>query len=98
MPESFKSQRLTNAKDLSSTNSKIKLVTMNIHKLLDAGYINIGIDHFALSDDRLSVSLRKHRLHRNLQGYSIHDDCELIGNGVNATFRTGDCCSQMRKH
>jgi coproporphyrinogen III oxidase-like Fe-S oxidoreductase len=56
MPESFKSQRLTNAKDLPSTNSNIKIMTMNIHQLLDAGYINIDMDHFALSDDRLGVS------------------------------------------
>jgi oxygen-independent coproporphyrinogen-3 oxidase len=58
MPKLTKSQCLINAKDFPSTNSKIKLMTMSmsIHKLLDAGYIHIGMDHFALPDDSLSVT------------------------------------------
>jgi oxygen-independent coproporphyrinogen-3 oxidase len=58
MPKLIKSQCLINAKGLPSTNSKIKLMAMSIHKLLDAGYIHIDMDHFALSDDSFSVSLR----------------------------------------
>lgn len=65
MPEFTQSQRLINAKDLPSTNSKIKLMTISIHTLLDAGYIHIGMYHFASPDDSLSVSLNTHRLHRN---------------------------------
>jgi oxygen-independent coproporphyrinogen-3 oxidase len=97
MPKLIKSQCLINAKDLPSTNSKIKLITMSIHKLLDAGYIHIGMDHFALPDDSLSVSLSTHRLHRNFQGYSTHGDCDLIGFGVSAISHVGDCYSQNTK-
>ncbi|RUV73245.1 MAG: oxygen-independent coproporphyrinogen III oxidase [Mesorhizobium sp.] len=51
------------------------------------GYDAIGIDHFALPDDSLSEAARRHRLHRNFQGYT-DDGCEtLIGMGPSSISR-----------
>ncbi len=97
MPDLIKSQRLINAKELPDTNTKVELMAMSIQKLLDAGYIHIGMDHFALPSDSLSESLINHTLHRNFQGYSTHGDCDLIGFGVSAISHIGDCYSQNTK-
>lgn len=97
MPDIIKSQRLINAKELPSTQTKVELIAMSIKKLLDAGYIHIGMDHFALPNDSLSKSLANHTLHRNFQGYSTHGDCDLIGFGVSAISHIGDCYSQNTK-
>jgi oxygen-independent coproporphyrinogen-3 oxidase len=63
----------------------------------DAGYIYIGMDHFALPDDALAIAKRLGRLHRNFQGYSTQPDCDLIGLGVSAIGRMGDTYSQNEK-
>ncbi len=97
MPDLIKSQRLINAKELPDTNTKVELMAMSIQRLLDAGYIHIGMDHFALPNDNLSESLVNHTLHRNFQGYSTHGDCDLIGFGVSAISHIGDCYSQNTK-
>jgi oxygen-independent coproporphyrinogen-3 oxidase len=97
MPQLIKSQCLIDAKDLPDTNTKIELMAMSIQKLMNEGYIHIGMDHFALPNDSLSVSLREYTLHRNFQGYSTHGDCDLIGFGVSAISHIGDCYSQNTK-
>jgi len=62
-----------------------------------AGYTYIGMDHFALPHDALSVAKRQGRLHRNFQGYSTQPDCDLIGLGVSAIGRIGATYSQNAK-
>ena len=55
--------------------------------LVDAGYVRIGLDHFALPDDPLAIASERHQLRRNFQGYTT-DDCEtLIGFGASAIGR-----------
>jgi oxygen-independent coproporphyrinogen-3 oxidase len=62
-----------------------------------AGYVYIGMDHFALPGDALAVAKRQGRLHRNFQGYSTQPDCDLIGLGVSAIGRVGATYSQNAK-
>jgi oxygen-independent coproporphyrinogen-3 oxidase len=62
-----------------------------------AGYVYIGMDHFALPGDALAVAKREGRLHRNFQGYSTQPDCDLIGLGVSAIGRIGTTYSQNAK-
>src|SRR5574343_544997 len=62
--------------------------------LTDAGYVFIGMDHFAKPDDDLSVALKQGRLQRNFQGYSTHADHDLIGIGVSAIGKVGPTYSQ----
>ena len=64
---------------------------------MNAGYVYVGMDHFALPDDALAVAKRQGRLHRNFQGYSTQPDCDLIGLGVSAIGRMGGTYSQNAK-
>jgi oxygen-independent coproporphyrinogen-3 oxidase len=64
---------------------------------MGAGYVYVGMDHFALPNDALAVAKRQGRLHRNFQGYSTQPDCDLIGLGVSAIGRIGATYSQNAK-
>ncbi|MGY4318623.1 oxygen-independent coproporphyrinogen III oxidase [Bradyrhizobium sp. JR3.5] len=55
--------------------------------LTDAGYIRIGLDHFALPGDNLAMAKRKGRLRRNFQGYTDDSAETLIGLGASAIGR-----------
>jgi oxygen-independent coproporphyrinogen-3 oxidase len=55
------------------------------------------MDHFALPGDALAAARREHRLHRNFQGYSTQPDCDLVGLGVSAIGRIGNCYYQNAK-
>ena len=50
--------------------------------LAKAGYVYIGMDHFARPDDELAVAQREGHLYRNFQGYSTHANCDLVAMGV----------------
>jgi oxygen-independent coproporphyrinogen-3 oxidase len=97
MPHIFRSQRLINADDIPSPETKLDLMELTISKLTQAGYIYIGMDHFALPDDELTVAQREGHLQRNFQGYSTFRQCDLIGLGVSAIGKIGDCYAQNQK-
>ena len=73
------------------------MLARSLEVLQDAGYVYVGMDHFALPDDALAVAKRQGRLHRNFQGYSTQPDCDLIGLGVSAIGRVGTTYSQNAK-
>ncbi|MCB1786126.1 MAG: coproporphyrinogen III oxidase, partial [Gammaproteobacteria bacterium] len=62
--------------------------------LADAGYVYIGMDHFARPDDELAVAQREGHLYRNFQGYSTHADCDLVAIGVTSIGMVGDTYAQ----
>jgi oxygen-independent coproporphyrinogen-3 oxidase len=97
LPERFKPQRRILKEDLPKASDKIELLSNAISRLLDAGYVYVGMDHFALPDDSLAVAKRQGRLHRNFQGYSTQSDCDLIGLGVSAISKVGNTYSQNAK-
>jgi oxygen-independent coproporphyrinogen III oxidase len=97
LPERFKPQRRISAYDLPAAADKIAMLADAIGKFLKAGYVYIGMDHFALPTDSLAVAKRQGRLHRNFQGYSTRPDCDLIGLGVSAIGRIGATYSQNAK-
>jgi oxygen-independent coproporphyrinogen-3 oxidase len=97
MPHVFRSQRMINESDIPSPQTKLKLMELTIQMLTEAGYIYIGMDHFALPDDELSSAQRQGHLHRNFQGYSTRAECDLIGVGVSAIGKIGDCYAQNLK-
>jgi oxygen-independent coproporphyrinogen III oxidase len=97
LPERFKPQRRISAYDLPAAADKITMLADAIGKFLKAGYVYIGMDHFALPTDSLAVAKRQGRLHRNFQGYSTRPDCDLIGLGVSAIGRIGATYSQNAK-
>jgi oxygen-independent coproporphyrinogen-3 oxidase len=97
LPERFKPQRRIHAEDLPAGAAKVAMLSRSLDALTDAGYVYIGMDHFALPDDALAVAKRQGRLHRNFQGYSTQADCDLIALGVSSIGRIGSTYSQNAK-
>ncbi|WP_172203021.1 MULTISPECIES: oxygen-independent coproporphyrinogen III oxidase [unclassified Niveibacterium] len=97
LPTRFMPQRRINAGDLPSADQKLEILGMAISKLTDAGYVFIGMDHFARPDDEMAVAQRNGRLYRNFQGYSTHSDCDLLGFGVSSIGKVGPAYAQSAK-
>ena len=97
LPERFKPQRRIHAEDLPAGATKVAMLSRSLDALTEAGYVYIGMDHFALPDDTLAVAKRQGRLHRNFQGYSTQADCDLIALGVSSIGRIGSTYSQNAK-
>lgn len=94
LPERFKPQRRISAADLPAPADKLAMLHNSIEQLTAAGYQYIGMDHFALPDDELSIAQEDGRLQRNFQGYTTHGHCDLIGLGVSSISQIGDLYSQ----
>ncbi len=97
LPERFKPQRRIHAQDLPAAKSKLLMLSSAMRVLMAAGYVYVGMDHFALPTDALAVAKRQGRLHRNFQGYSTQPDCDLIALGVSSIGRVGPTFSQNVK-
>ena len=94
LPRLFKAQRQIESADLPDSATRLKLLGLALEKLLGAGYVYIGMDHFARPDDELVRAQRQGTLQRNFQGYSTGGDCDIVGLGMSAIGRIGDCYSQ----
>jgi oxygen-independent coproporphyrinogen-3 oxidase len=94
LPELFKSQRQIEASDLPSPETKLALLRLAVEKLSAAGYVYIGMDHFALPEDDLAQAQAEGTLQRNFMGYTTHAQCDLVGLGVSAISHIGDSFSQ----
>ncbi len=68
-----------------------------ITRLTEAGYVYIGMDHFAKPGDDLAIAQQQGRLHRNFQGYSTHADADMVACGVSAISAVGATYSQNEK-
>ena len=97
LPERFKPQRRINAGDLPQAGGKVAMLARSLAAFEQAGYVYIGMDHFALPEDALAVAKRQGRLHRNFQGYSTQPDADLIARGVSAIGKVGATYSQNAK-
>jgi oxygen-independent coproporphyrinogen III oxidase len=97
LPERFKPQRRIMAAELPTAGAKVAMLSHSLSAFLSAGYVYVGMDHFALPGDALAVAKRQGRLHRNFQGYSTQPDCDLIALGVSAIGRVGATYSQNAK-
>ncbi|MGB7930873.1 MAG: oxygen-independent coproporphyrinogen III oxidase [Gammaproteobacteria bacterium] len=94
LPQRFKPQRRIDEADLPSADEKLNILQRTIEFLSEAGYVYIGMDHFAKPDDELAVAQRNGTLQRNFQGYSTHADCDLVSMGVSAISKVCDNFSQ----
>ena len=97
LPHLFKPQRRIDTLRLPDTETKLAMLGMAIEVLGRAGYVYIGMDHFAKPDDELAVAQRQGRLHRNFQGYSTHADADIVACGVSAIGAVGLTYSQNAK-
>jgi oxygen-independent coproporphyrinogen-3 oxidase len=97
LPERFKPQRRIATVELPGAGSKVSMLAHSLAAFMGAGYVYVGMDHFALPGDSLAIAKRQGRLHRNFQGYSTQPDCDLIALGVSAIGRIGATYSQNAK-
>ncbi|MDR3300693.1 MAG: oxygen-independent coproporphyrinogen III oxidase [Candidatus Accumulibacter sp.] len=94
LPALFKPQRRIFDVDLPTPDERLRILSLTVDKLTAAGYVFIGMDHFAKPDDELAVAQRAGRLHRNFQGYSTHADRDMLSFGITSIGKVGTSYSQ----
>ena len=94
LPERFMPQRRINPEEVPTPAEKLDILQLTIDRLSAAGYVYVGMDHFARPDDELTIAQQDGTLYRNFQGYSTHANCDLIGLGVTSIGMVGDTYSQ----
>ncbi|MCH8285603.1 oxygen-independent coproporphyrinogen III oxidase, partial [candidate division KSB1 bacterium] len=92
-----KHQNILTDKDLPKPEEKLEILKMTIEKLTGAGYVFIGMDHFAKPEDELTVALREKKLYRNFQGYSTHSGADLYAMGITSISQLPMVYSQNHK-
>ncbi len=75
-------QKKLDTATLPSAEVKLELYMMAMERFLDAGYQPIGMDHFALPEDELSVAANEGRLYRNFMGYTVMPASDMVGIGI----------------
>jgi oxygen-independent coproporphyrinogen-3 oxidase len=94
LPARFNPQRRIESNDLPSPDEKLDLLQLTIKLLTNAGYVYLGMNHFAKPDDELTIAQQNGRLQRNFQGYSTCGDCDIIGMGMSAFGQVCDNYNQ----
>ncbi|MBZ1351501.1 oxygen-independent coproporphyrinogen III oxidase [Alcaligenaceae bacterium LF4-65] len=97
LPKRFMPQRRIEVSALPSGATKLAMLKLAVDTLLAAGYVYIGMDHFALPEDELAQALEHGTLQRNFQGYATQADCDLIALGVSAISRVGNTYAQNHR-
>ncbi len=97
LPTLFKPQRRISEADLPSSEAKAHMFETAVSMFEGAGYLHLGLDHFAHENDELAIAQREGRLHRNFQGYCSHEAGDLIALGVSGISSVGDVYAQNDK-
>ncbi len=97
LPELFKAQRQIRTADLPKLNEKLQLLRLADDTLAAAGYVMIGMDHYALPTDPLAGGLADGTLQRNFQGYSTHAYCDMVGLGISGISMLDECYAQNHR-
>jgi oxygen-independent coproporphyrinogen-3 oxidase len=92
-----KHMALIHPEDLPKPELKLEILKMTIEKLINAGYIFIGMDHFAKPDDELAIALKEKKLYRNFQGYSTHSGADLYAMGITGISQLHEVYAQNYK-
>ncbi|MHB8853937.1 MAG: oxygen-independent coproporphyrinogen III oxidase [Ignavibacteriaceae bacterium] len=92
-----KHMALIHPEDLPHPEVKLEILKMTIEKLTSAGYVFIGMDHFAKPDDELAIALNEKKLYRNFQGYSTHAGSDLYAMGITAISQLQNVYAQNFK-
>ncbi len=97
VPWMKKHQKAIRPEDLPAPEEKLDIFKMATQKLTHAGYVFIGMDHFAKPDDELALALREKKLYRNFQGYSTHAGADLYAMGITSISQFGRIYAQNIK-
>src|SRR5208282_3740083 len=93
----LKKQQGSFAVHLPEGREKFQIFRAGLEGFLDAGYLYIGMDHFARPGDELGVAQQNRTLHRNFQGYTTKAGADLYGMGVSAISSLGEAYAQNRR-
>lgn len=77
-----------------SSEEKLELFADAVEAFQDAGYVYLGLDHFALPEDEMAVAAASGKLHRNFMGYTTHAGSEMISFGVSSIGEVDGCFVQ----
>jgi oxygen-independent coproporphyrinogen-3 oxidase len=97
LPKLFMPQRRIAQADLPTPEAKLQIMTLAIGRLTRAGYLYIGMDHFARASDDLAQAQALGQLKRSFQGYSTHL-ADILGLGVSAIGQLGPTYYQNAKN
>ncbi len=97
VPWMKKHQKLIQESDIPSFAVRLEMQLLMHEKLAQAGYIYIGMDHFAKPDDELVKAQREKTLYRNFQGYTTHKNCDIYAFGASAISQTDEVYAQNYK-
>lgn len=97
VPWMKKHQALIHPEDLPSPQEKLQILKITIEKLTAAGYVYIGMDHFAKPEDELAIAQKEKKLYRNFQGYSTHAGCDLYAFGITSISQLKEIYAQNLK-
>lgn len=97
IPQLFMSQTRIREEDLPSSSDKLTILQESVERLARAGYKFIGMDHFAVPEDELSIALDNGSLQRNFQGYSTFADTHMLAFGVSSIGFVGNSYYQNVK-
>ncbi len=98
VPWMKKHQRLINEADLPDSATRLGLQQAVNEALGAAGYVNIGLDHFARPDDELVRAQQNKTLWRNFQGYTTHKNSDILAFGASSISQTADAYMQNEKN
>jgi len=90
-------QKLLNESALPDPEEKIRMLKLIVERLTGAGYVYIGMDHFAKYDDELAEAQRQKKLQRNFQGYSTHAGTDIYAFGMSSISQVGNAYYQNVK-
>ncbi len=97
LPQMFPHQKAIDPAALPDPETKLSLLEETLFAFGAAGYVFIGMDHFAKPDDPLAQALRNRTLTRNFQGYSTCDETDIVALGVSSISQVGDGYAQNVK-
>ncbi|WP_150539497.1 oxygen-independent coproporphyrinogen III oxidase [Actinobacillus vicugnae] len=97
LPSRFAAQIKIKDDMLPAPETKLTILQKTIEFLGSNGYKFIGMDHFAKPNDELAIAQQQGVLHRNFQGYTTQEECDLLGMGVSAISLLGDTYAQNHK-
>lgn len=90
-------QRLFKDEDLPTGKDKRDLYEYARTELLSNGYVEVGMDHFALKDEALAIAMNDHKLHRNFMGYTDQKSQVMLGLGVSSISESPQSFHQNEK-
>jgi len=98
VPWMKKHQKLINESDLPSFATRLDLQQLIHERLGAAGYLNVGMDHYARPEDEMIKAQESKTLWRNFQGYTTHKDCDIYAFGASSISQTPNTYMQNEKN